>query len=449
MRRAWQRLRQVGRRAADYFPLTPLGVLLTLGAAVALDRLAYGQLDLVQLVVGYGALGVGGLALVVVGLTTVGLKLAIRPVERTEPLELETGHPATTGFSLPGLRFLPLVQVRWEWEEGASGARVEQRARRRRLHEEVTLFDRGEIEGIRRRVVVQDAFGLVRLAIRARDPLTLRVVPRVGALGKMPVLQSFAGGEEHPHPMGLEDGDRMELRRYVPGDPARFIHWKVFGRTRRLVVRVPERALSRARRVVAYQVAGADDDATAGAARVAVQTGALGGDWTFSADGTEQDARNVADALERIVRSVEARHRGAAGLRDFLARAERQGPASAVVFAPPSFGPWVERVVAVGRARQGRMRVVIAVDGLRAMDASPWWRRLIVSDPPAEGAPVAELEGVVRALEGVGCEVVLLDRVTGRQLGHAHLAAVRARSAPRGAGRPSEPAPQTPERHAA
>ena len=61
---------------------------------------------------------------------------------------------------------------------------------------------------------------------------------------------------DHPvvgHGM-LEDGDRIELRRYVPGDSARFIHWKVFGRTRKLMVRVPERALSRARRTVGVLV---------------------------------------------------------------------------------------------------------------------------------------------------------------------------------------------------
>ncbi|MFW6023271.1 MAG: DUF58 domain-containing protein, partial [Myxococcota bacterium] len=299
----------------------------------------------------------------------------------------------------------------------------------------------------RRRIVVQDAFGLARLAVRQRDPLALRVVPDVGALGQMPVLQSFAGGEEHPHPMGLEDGDRIELRRYVPGDPARFIHWKVFGRTRRLVVRMPERALSRARRVVAYLVAGGDDDATAGAARVATQTGALGADWTFAADGTDGEVRTPVEALEVIVRSVKARAEGAAGLRHFLDRAERQGPAAVVVFAPPVPGAWLDRVVASARARRGRMRAVIAVDGLRPGGPGPWWRRLLVAARSEAGASLLELEQVVRALEGAGCEVVLLDRPTGKRLGAAHRAAVAARA--QGGGREPRRAPRMHERHAA
>ena len=133
-----------------------------------------------------------------------------------------------------------------------------------------TVAERGRLRGagdasasraftrsVIRRVVVQDAFGLSRIAFQHRQPGPIEVLPHLGGIRRLPVLTSLTGGEEYPHPMGLEDGDRVELRRYVPGDSARFIHWKVFGRTRKLMVRMPERALSRARRTVAYLVAGA------------------------------------------------------------------------------------------------------------------------------------------------------------------------------------------------
>ena len=128
--------------------------------------------------------------------------------------------------------------------------------------------------------------GLARFGLYHEDPSALTVVPHAGGLSQMPLLISMSGGDEIPHPMGVADGDRVELRRYAPGDPARFIHWKAFSRTRKLMVRVPERALSRARRVVAYQVAGPDDEASAAAAKVAAESGSLGGEWIFGADGS-------------------------------------------------------------------------------------------------------------------------------------------------------------------
>ena len=98
-------------------------------------------------------------------------------------------------------------------------------------------------------------------------------------------------------------GDRVELRRYVPGDSARFIHWKVFGRTRKLMVRVPERALSRARRTVAYLVAGAHDEAAAAAARAAIEEEALGTDWQFAADGSPEATSDRSEAIHKVMAS--------------------------------------------------------------------------------------------------------------------------------------------------
>jgi hypothetical protein len=435
------------RRLTDPFPVTGLGLLVAGAAGAALKWLAYEQLDLVQLVIGYGAVGLVALSLLTVAIASIALKLTVRSPERDKPLHLETHRRAATGFSLPALAWLPLLQVRWEWEVPGRQVFVEHPRRNGRLHEQVLLDDRGDLQGLTRRIVVQDAFGLARIGLRSRDTSVVHVLPGTGALASMPVLRSFAGGDEQPHPLGLEDGDRVELRRYVAGDPARFIHWKVFGRTRRLMVRMPERALSRARRVVAYLVAGLDDDATAGAARVAVETGALGADWRFGGDGADADARSPHEAAEIIVRSVRARSSGAAGLPSFMERAEREGPATLVMFVPPRPGAWLGRVVSVARARKGRVRAVLAVDGLAPHDAAPWWRRLLSQPAPSHGAPLSDVDAVLRALSAAGCDAVLLDRTSGRQLGEAHRAAVAARG--RRAGGRQSGAPQTGKRRAA
>lgn len=415
------------RRVADLFPLTPLGLFVTGGAAAALVYLAYPALDLVWLVIGYAALGLVAVAVLAVLVGAVWLKLATRarPHGEVERRTMETGRSLPTGFSAPTLLLLPLVQLDWTWERPADAEVAIQKRFLGRMREKVKLASRGHVRGVRRRMVVQDAFGLARLAVRQDDPEELTVLPHAGKLGDSPMLVSLAGGDERPHPMGVADGDRVELRRYVPGDPARFIHWKVFGRTRKLMVRVPERALSPSRRTVAYQVAGPGDDASAAAARVAVESGVFGPDWRFGADGTAGDTDRTDEAVERIVRSADARDAGGRGLEAFLRRAERAGPASAVIFVPPRPGPWLAPVVASVKARAPRTRFVVATDGVDAAPPTPWWRRVLLLPGEREGTPARELEEVVQTLSGTRAEVIVLDRASGRRLGERHRAAMR------------------------
>ena len=405
--------------------MTLLGALAAGGAVLGLMLFAYPHMDLVQLVVGYSALAVVGLAVVVVGVGALVVKLRAKPLARTEPLGLETGRRAPTGFALSSLWWLPLVRVSWTWER-PDGVRVEPVRKAWRLLEEIVASDRGELAGVRRRVVIEDVLGLARLAVRVDDPLALEVRPDRGALGSMPMLASLSGGDDQPHPLGLDEGDRMELRRYVPGDSARFIHWKIFGRTRRLMVRTPERALTKSRRTVAYLVAGEGDDATAAAARVALEADALGAEWSFAADGAGGDATRVDDAVRLVVRSVAARARGGAGLDAFLGRAERKGPAGVVLFVPPRPGEWIGAVQRAVRARPGRVRVVIGTDGAAPFAAASWWRRALVVRAPRDGTPAEALGAVVAALRTVRAEIVVLDRRTGKRLGEAHLRAMRA-----------------------
>lgn len=417
------------RRALDYFPLTPLGLVVSLGAGAALRWIAFAETDLVWLVVGFSVLGLVLASLLSVLLAAAWVKWRTRVPEHAEVerRSLDTGRLVPSGFSAPTLFWMPLIQIDWTWERPAS-ADVSIDVVRLRMREKVRLHERGRVLGVRRRVVVQDAFGLARVAIRQKDPMELSVLPHPGRLGETPMLVSLAGGDERPHPMGVEDGDRVELRRYAPGDPARFIHWKVFGRTRKLMVRVPERALSPARRTVCYQVAGEGDEASAAAARVAIEAGVFGADWRFSADGASSDTDRVDEALAMIVGSAQARERGGAGLQSFLERAERAGPASAVLFVPPRPGPWLDRVVRVAKARAARTRFVVATDGVDTKPPAPLWRRLLLLPENREGTPSDDLDRVLRTLGGTRAEVIVLDRASGKRLGARHRAAMKKRA---------------------
>lgn len=423
-RRAPSRAARLYRRAADLVPWTPLGFLLGAAGSVAVLYYAFEKLDLVLLVFGYGAMALLGLVTAFTFATTVALDVHLRrraragsapsSAEGDSRLALETGRWQRGTFTLPALRWLPLVRARWEWERPL-GFETDVETNLGTARERVRARHRGEHVGVRRRIVVEDVFGLTRLALRSDDPVVVEVLPHLGGLRRLPTLLAFSGGADWPHPMGLDEGDRMELRRYAPGDPARFIHWKIYGRTRKLVVRMPERALERAERTIGYFATGPSDEASAAAARVAVETGALGEGWAFAADGAGGSGR-VADARLAIARSAAHEGEAGAGLEAFVRAEERKGPVALVLFVPPAPGPWIERVLPTLSARRGRTRVVIGVDGLSPGGAAAWWRRALVRARPSEATAADALDEVLSKLSSARADVVVVDRGSGRVL---------------------------------
>ena len=225
----------------------------------------------------------------------------------------------------------------------------------------------------------------------------------------------MSSGDAFSHPLGLDEGDRADLRRYSPGDPARFVHWKIFARSRRLMLRVPERALTPVKRIVAYFVSGPTDEASAGAARAAIELGSLGSDWIFGASGSADSVRTVPEAVDRIVRSPAHRDEAGALLGRYLEAADRQGPSSLVLFVPAVAGPWLANVSRVLRDRKTGARVVIGVDGILPPKRS-LWRRLFLVGRVEKGIDGAALEAVVAALEATHAHVVVVDRGSGRVL---------------------------------
>ena len=216
----------------------------------------------------------------------------------------------------------------------------------------------------------------------------------------------------------------------MPGDSARFIHWKVFGRTRTLMVRTPERALSRARRTVAYLVAGAHDEAAAAAARAAIEEEVLGLDWQFAADGSPGATSDRSEALHKVMTSSGFADQSGSGIKRFLAEVDPRGPAALVVFAPPTMGAWLDEMRSLTMRRYGRVRVVIAVDAVHDSTDQSRWRRWFLTPLGSSGVERGDLERVGRVLGQLRCEVVIIDRVSGRVLGAGgHLDAARRRAA--------------------
>ncbi len=429
-RRPWERLAARAARpwsasqpTSLLFPLTWRGLLVGLLSAGALRLYGYGALDLVVFVVGNAGLALLALCGLAVGVAALVLRRRLRRGEAGAAglATLDAGAWVRTGFALPDWRWLPLVALRWEWLEPAG---VECRPHRlpERLAEEIRPTRRVLAHRLRRRVIAFDVFGLARAAFEHTAPAALTVLPDPGRLRQAPVVAALAGADGIPYPRGAPEGDRMEIRRYAPGDSVRDILWKTYARTRQLSVRRPERSALRSRRLVGYLVAGEGDEPAAAAARVALESGAFGEGWLFGADGTPAAAAELGPALEAIARSGEAR--GPTQLAAFLASREIEEGAHCVVFAPALAGPWVAEVARLARRHPGRISCVLGADGVaRPRRPPPVWRRLFLEETPPAGAPAEELEEVTGELSRSGAPTLVVDRSSGRVSGQAALGA--------------------------
>ncbi len=325
------------RALRNGFPLTLKGALLLGGSALAAWRYGLEHIDLLLLVVGVVGMAVGALALLLVGPTALALFLSLRKPAEGTPISLTTGMPARTGFSLRSLWFVPLVTVEWTWVSPDAEVRTDVEKGRRR--EWIAPRKRALVDHVVRRFTVRDAWGLAHVSFAITEPRAVRVVPSVGALRNVPVVRAMSGGDDFYDPLGALQGDRLDMRAYGPGDPVRLILWKVYAKSRDLMVRTPERARSPSDKTVAYVVTGEGDEPAAGAARAAVQNGALGASWRLGADGVDHDATEADAAEEMLAKSGNTDvSRGGSGLHEFLARAAadsgRGVSARAVLFVP-------------------------------------------------------------------------------------------------------------------
>lgn len=409
-------MRGASRRVRDVFPLTAAGVLAAAASAVA--ALYYGRERLDHLLLAVGGVG---LALVALGaVSVIASSLLVRRwahrAGRAEALQAECGVLVPTGFRVRRPWWLPLVHVRWSWLEPR--AEVEVKVEAGFAHEQVIAAGRDRFTAIVRRFEIEDVFGLARIAFRAREVRAGRFAPSVGGLAHMHVAHGLSGGDALAHHEGSPSGDYYDTRRYGPGDPIRFVLWKVFARTRELLVRTPEPAASPDRRTIAYLVTGAGDEPAAGAARVAVDSGALGTQWILGADGCPDPVSSKDQALDLLARSARARAEDGGGLGAFLGRSAAGAMARALVFVPARPGPWLDRVTRAAGGVPGqlpRVEFIVCTDGIAARARrSALARALSTEKPPTDIATHEELVAVLDALGKTGANVLVVDRPNGR-----------------------------------
>ncbi len=417
-------LLSLARRLIALFPLSLQGVI-TLGlTAYALNVYGYGAMDLVVFSLAICALTILIFSLFCSVISGIFIQRRIRASLKQlsgsiEPIKVEAGYPNETGFRLPALNYFPLVKLTWRITYPDF---VETRVRVStdgQLVEEIIPEKRCKIDRVSRQFTVSDVLGFCRYSWQQNQQISCTALPRTNTVKALPLLRSLTAEDGIPNPSGDPDGDRMEIRPYVPGDSVRNIMWKVYARNRQLNVRLAEKSVFHSNRTVAYLLSSENDEAAAAVARVAVETGALGDDWAFSADGSEIPADTVPSALDAIARSRAIENPHGYGLDAFLQQTAAQAAVHCIVFAAAEFAPWFEALKKTIARFPGRFSLVLATDGFSDVQQTKLWQRLLLQDDSA-GSVDQELGGsradLLKLLTDLGQLVestVVVDRKTG------------------------------------
>jgi hypothetical protein len=266
--------------------------------------------------------------------------------------------------------------------------------------------------------VVSDVLGFCRFSWRASQAQDLVALPQTGHVRNLPLLRSLTAEDGISSPAGAPQGDRMDIRPYAPGDSVRNIMWNVYARTRHLNVRLAEKSIHHSNKTLAYLVSGPDDEAAAAVARIAVESGALGEDWVFGADGSQEASSQVPRALNMIAGSRALGEPHPYGLDHFLQLTGLQANAHCVVFASASGGAWVSALRGSVARSGGRFSVVLATDGLQEAPPPGLLNRLLFRNAGADtsGRNPATLTQLSRLLSELNTFVdatLIVDRHTG------------------------------------
>jgi hypothetical protein len=390
----WRRLQPV----RHLFPLTKGGVAIVLLAALAFWYEGVTHQDLIVLAATLCCVA----AFVVLLLLTLACALILFRRSRetlTNPHhELETGAPVETGFLLRFPSWVPLIECNWIWVDAAgSPLQIAIAPERQSLGwlEVATAKRRGTLESVRRRFTVSDGLGLIAVSWHRTEPVPISIYPSRMDLQQPQQILGLGGGEDEPDPNGQAAGDRVEMRPYVPGDSPRMIMWKVFARSGKLLIRLPEKAVMVHPRGCAYFVSGAEDEPGAAVARAILEKGYLGEHWYFGADGSPEPATTVAGALPILAKSGncgEPDDESLNNLAGFLDQMSTLGIANALVFIPPTPGPWLDRVQEVLLHHHPmQIQLLAGLDEIPPARVQKPWERYIYRDEAGESKRDREL----------------------------------------------------------
>jgi hypothetical protein len=407
------------RRVRGFFPPTLTGFLLLGLSASTFWFEGIRRQDFVLLAIGFVGTLAAVLACLLVATAAPFIHRRWKRGSTRSGLPIECMAIQETGFFPPMPRWLPLLEYSWSWEQPGS-VEVSEGVHPDRRREFIIAQRRGVHSEICRRIVLRDVLGLAALEWTTKESGEVRFLPAKGSLDRMTLLDGLTGGDDLSDPRGMPEGDRVDMRQYTPGDSPRMILWKVYSRTRKLLVRVPERALTARPRFCAYFVAGPQDEPGAGFMRVILERGFLGGGWRFGADGFPDAVGQLDEALDILVRSAGVSPDAATQLPAFLQQAQKDGFSACLVVIPPARGLWVNSVVPALCNSALRIHAFTVLDGpVQAHPISPSWKRFVCRHEAGAGGRINDLAWMAHDFGAVPFPVAAIDRASGRVFGDA------------------------------
>jgi hypothetical protein len=427
--------RSVLRRICGFFPLTPIGCLLLVLSVAAVWLEGIRHQDLVYLAIGF-IIGLVILLMLVTMLTVAPfIYRRCRRGATRSGLVLECEAVQETGFSLPLPRWLPLFEYSWVWEHPAH-VEVRGDAHRDRRREFIEPRRRGIHAEIRRRIHLRDVLGLTSLEWTAKESTETRFLPAKGHLDQMTLLDGLTGGDEISDPRGSFEGDRVDMRQYTPGDSPRLILWKIYARSRRLLVRIPERAMATRPRFCAYFVSGDGDEPCAGFMRVVLERGFLGENWLFGADNSPAYTGVLEEALNLLVRSAGASPEATTGLPGFVEQVCLKGFSACLVVLPPKPGAWIPAVASVLESAKLRIHAFTVVDGLgESRHPGRDWRKWLYVQKAAAHDRASDLAWMARSFGSCRSPLFVMDRTAGTVIADVRNLSPRRKASPGQGGR--------------
>jgi hypothetical protein len=406
-------------RVRDYVPFTGPGILLFLLGMWSFEHFAISQSDFFVrasiVVFLYLYLGLSFVTMIVRFFVNRRLKNLVLSSEQAQTTR---GQRIDVVSSTSGFRVYPLLEVNVKSRK-PSRYLIEDAARAR--HRSMTLIPqrRGTIDNLELTFEVADIFGLNRTLIQRDLPFHLEVQ------AKQPALESAQlhlpnAGDDSAHPAGSLAGDYVDMRRYAPGDPQRFILWKAFARSRKLLVRTPERAQSKEPAIALVLMTCDHDAEAADVARYFLEQAHE--KLAFGAAGLREVAFNVHDALALLKTSGGIDEFSIDAVCDTLATLLKSTNQRVVVVASPEDSVLLQRLTELTH-RLGVTPHVILSSSATSKPSNSRWQRLGILTPKDSGSRFVNLSHTIEGLKSSNWNFEIINPESGRrwEANHWHL----------------------------